>query len=293
MNQSTKGVLLSAGGIAIMCSMDAVAKALGAQVSTFQIVFVRFLGAAIWLALWIVLTRGQWPKLTDLGRQALRGALLVATATMFFYAVGRLPLAVVAALGMTAPLYVTLLGAVVFKERLNGPAWLALLLGAVGAGIIILGGDGAEIGAGAGEPLAWAAALLAPFTYALVLALLKHHSSSEQPAAMTLGQSLVAAVLVLPLAFGPLPELTPPTLGLMGLIGFLGAAGFVLVINGLRLIPVSVFAVIDYTALLWAAVLGFAFFGEIPELAFWAGAILIVGACVINTRRSARAAAAE
>ena len=67
--------------------MDAVAKALGAELTAFQVVFVRFLGAAIWLALWVALTRDVWPRQSDLGRQLMRGALLVATATMFFHAV--------------------------------------------------------------------------------------------------------------------------------------------------------------------------------------------------------------
>jgi S-adenosylmethionine uptake transporter len=266
--------------------MDAVAKALGAELSAFQIVFVRFLGAAVWLALWITLTRGVWPQTTNIRRQSLRGALLVATATMFFYAVANLPLAVVAALGMTAPLYVTLIGAAVLKERLDARAWTALLFGAFGAATVILGGGAISFSDLEGDLLAWTAALLAPVSYATILALLKHHSGTEEPAAMTLGQSAVAALLVLPLALAqPLPAITPVLAGQTVLVGFLGAAGFVLLIGGLRLVPVSVFAVVDYTSLLWAAALGAVFFSELPGVAFWVGAVLIVGACAINSRR--------
>lgn len=286
MTPRTSGLVLSAAGIALMCCMDAVAKALGAELTAFQVVFVRFFGAAIWLALWIALTRGVWPRPPDLGRQLMRGVLLVATATMFFYAVANLPLAVVAALGMTAPLYVTLIGALVLKERLDARAWAALLLGGCGAAIIILGGGAISFSGIEGDLLAWAAALLAPVSYATILALLKHHSTREEPAAMTLGQSAVAALLALPLALAQsLPDVTPILAGQTVLVGFLGAAGFVLLISGLRLVPVSVFAVIDYTSLLWAAALGFVFFAELPGLAFWAGAVLIVGACAINSRR--------
>ncbi len=287
MTSRSSGLLLSAAGIALMCCMDAVAKALGAELTTFQVVFVRFLGAALWLALWIGLTRGQWPRPTDFGRQALRGVMLVATASMFFYAVTNLELAVVAALGMTAPLYVTLIGAIVLKERLDGRAVLALALGAAGAGIIILGGGGLSLESLHGSALAWAAALLAPVSYASILALLKHHSGREEPAAMTLGQSAVAALLALPLALGQMPVISGSTPGLVVLIGLLGAAGFLLVINGLRRLPVTVFAIIDYTGLLWAALLGLVFFGEMPAMSFWFGAVLIVGACVLNSGRRA------
>ena len=119
--KSLSGMLFCASGIVLMCCMDAVAKALGADLTTFQVVFLRYLGAALWLILWIALTGASWPKREDLGRQAQRAALLVVTASLFFYAVTHLPLAVVAALGMTAPVYVTLLGAIFFHEKI-GPA---------------------------------------------------------------------------------------------------------------------------------------------------------------------------
>jgi S-adenosylmethionine uptake transporter len=280
-----RGIVMGAAGIALMCGMDAVAKALGADLTTFQIVFVRYLGAALWLALWIGMGRGSWPRLADLPRQAMRAVLLVTTASLFFYAVGRLPIAMVAALGMTAPLYVTLLGALIFAEPISARGWTALALGVAGAGIIIFTGTALDLHE-AGAPLAWAAALLAPLSYAILLVMLKHHSSREQPEAMTFGQSLIAAILALPLAFGAVPDLPAHTLGLVALIGLLGAIGFLLLINGLKLIPVSVFAVIDYTGLLWAAVFGFAFFNEFPGPQLWIGGALIISACVLTAARA-------
>ncbi|KRA97718.1 hypothetical protein ASD83_11520 [Devosia sp. Root685] len=280
-------MLFCASGIVLMCCMDATAKALGADLTTFQVVFLRYLGSAIWLTLWIVLTGASWPKRTDLGRQAQRAALLVVTATMFFYAVTHLPLAVVAALGMTAPVYVTLLGAIFFHEKIGPTAWLALGLGAAGSATIIFAGQTSSFGAIEGNALAWAAALLAPLTYAIVVALLKHHSSREDPAAMTMGQSLLAAIFVSPLALGAWPAITLEIAGLGTLIGLLGAVGFLLLINGLRRVPVSVFAVLDYTALIWAGLLGFFFFSEIPGPQLWLGGSLIIAACVLNSRRAA------
>jgi len=284
MTSQQGGIALGATGIALMCAMDAVAKALGADLTAFQVVFVRYLGAALWLAVWIALTRSGWPRLTDLGRQALRGVMLVIIASSFFFAVARLPLAVVAALGMTAPVYVTLIGALVFRERVGPGPWIALALGAAGSAVIVFSGASLDLGANSGEPLAWGAAMLAPLAYAVTLALLKHHSGHEEPAAMTLGQSVIAALFVLPLAVGDLPVVTAPVAGLATLIGFLGAVGFLLLVNGLRRMPVSVFAVLDYTGLLWAAIFGFAFFGEVPGLPLWLGGALIVAACVVTAR---------
>ncbi|KFL32748.1 hypothetical protein JP75_00930 [Devosia riboflavina] len=291
--KSLSGMLFCASGIVLMCCMDAVAKALGADLTTFQVVFLRYLGSAIWLILWIALTGASWPKKEDLGRQAQRAALLVVTASLFFYAVTHLPLAVVAALGMTAPVYVTLLGAFLFHEKIGPTAWFALALGAAGSATIIFAGQTAGFGTIEGDPLAWAAALLAPLTYAIVVALLKHHSSREDPAAMTMGQSLLAAIFVLPLALGAWPAITPHIAGLGTLIGLLGAVGFLLLIHGLRRLPVSVFAVLDYTALIWAGLLGFFFFAEIPGPQLWIGGSLIIAACVLNSRRAVEAQTAS
>lgn len=277
------GIAMAAIGIAFMCGMDAVAKALGAELTTFQIVFVRYLGAALWLALWIIVSKGTWPRRSDLPRQAMRAVLLFLTATMFFYAVGQLPIAMVAALGMTAPLYVTLLGALIFAEPITARGWIALALGAAGAAIIVLTGASFNAVGGLGHPLAWAAALLAPLTYAVLLVVLKHHSGREAPETMTMGQSLIAAIIALPFAFGAVPQLSLQSIGLVALIGLLGAVGFLLLINGLRKIPVSVFAVIDYTGLLWAATFGVVFFHEIPGTQLWVGGALIVAACAITS----------
>lgn len=285
------GFALGAAGIALLCAMDAVAKALGAELSAFQVVFLRYLGSALCLALWIAATGGGWPRPTHFTRQALRALMLVVTASMFFHAVARLPLALVAALAMTAPVYMTLIGAVFFKERMRTASWLALALGAAGSGIIIFAGSRFDAGGVAGDPLAWASAILAPLGYAATLAVLKHHSSDEPPAAMSLGQSLLAALLVLPLAWGALPVVTPTLAGQAALIGLLGASGFLFLIEGIKRMPVSVFAVLDYTALVWAALFGLLFFGEVPGLPLWAGGVLIIAACVINARTPAAAPA--
>lgn len=86
------------------------------------------------------------------------------------------------------------------------------------------------------------------------------------------------------MVFGPWPDLTLETGGLAVAIGLASAVGFLLLTHGLHRLPVSAFAVLDYTALLWAAALGFVFFGEAPGQSFWSGAPLILVACILNNR---------
>lgn len=285
--QTAIGLLFSAAGIATLCAMDAMVKALGANLSTFEIALVRYAGSAAWLAIFLLLTRGAWPERRNFGRHAARGALVMVTACLFFYGITNLPLAIAAALGMAAPIYVSIFSVIFLKERLSPVIGLAIALGIVGSLVIIFGGEPIDT-TNASNLLAWAAAALAPACYALVIIMLKHHSSDESAAAMTLAQSFIAALIALPLA---LPGMVMPPVGLwpqIVLVGFLGALGFLLIIAGLRRVPASVFAVVDYTGLLWAAFYGYLFFAETPELRLWIGGGLIIGACAVGMRATQR-----
>src|SRR5690606_27716874 len=98
MTHLLSGILLSAAGIGVLSAMDATAKSLGASLSPFQIGFVRYLGAALWLIPVIAATRGAWPQRRNLRRHALRAALMALTAALFFHAIVHLPLAIATAL---------------------------------------------------------------------------------------------------------------------------------------------------------------------------------------------------
>lgn len=284
MKVEAKGLLFGATGVVLMCCMDAVVRALGAELPTFQIVFVRMFGAAVWLSIWIALTRGEWPKRSRLPRHLMRGAMLLVVATLFFYAASHLPLAICTALAMTAPVYVTVLAALIFKERISSYGIVALGLGLLGSAAIIFGGRTTILN-GASDLFAWGSGVLAPLVYAFTMLVMKHHSKDESAAAMTLGQSLAAATFAFPLALlVGIPEITPSLAWQMPLVGFLGAVGFLFFINGLRRLPVSVFAVLDYTALIWASLLGLIFYSEVPGPQVWIGGALIIAACALTAR---------
>ncbi len=282
------GFLLCVAGIALLCAMDAVAKALGAHLNVFQISFVRYGGAAIWLAIYIAATRGQWPQLRNWRRYLPRGLLMVATACLFFYGVTHLPLAIATALAMSAPIYTSLAGVIFLKEPASPRIGLAILLGIAGSAVMVVGG---EFG-GATDIAGWVAAILAPITYAASIVLLKHQSDDEGAAALTLSPAIVAALLMLPLAVPGFVAPPPGVWLLMALIGLLGGCGYVLLTIGLRTTPASRFAIVDYSGLLWAAFYGFVFFSEVPEPRFWIGGALIVAACALGLRAAPRPAVA-
>ena len=278
------GLALGAAGIALLCGMDAVAKSLGAHISTFQIVFVRFGGAAVFLSLYLLAIKGAFPQRANMGKHAMRGAMMAGTAVMYFYAATHLPLAVAMALSMTAPLYISLFGIIFLKEKYNWVLPVSIVLGLGGAAVIVFGGGGQSFASADQNMLAWVAGVLAPITYGGSLVLMKHHSTGESAAAMTIAQNVSAAVLIAPFALinPSVPELE--IVPRLFLIGMLGALGYLFILSGLRKVTANAFAVLDYTGLVWAALLGYVFFAEVPEIQVWLGGALIITACALGFR---------
>ena len=123
-------------------------------------------------------------------------------------------------------------------------------------------------------PPAIAAGLLAPLVYAFTAIAMKQSSANDHPITLSLMQTLFAAGFSAPLA---LLFWQTPAAGhswQIVLIGLCGAVGFILLIAGLNRVPASLYAVIDYSALVWAGVFGFLFFDEIPAISTLFGAYL-------------------
>ncbi|GGA36619.1 DMT family transporter [Pelagibacterium lentulum] len=279
---ASKALTLAILGIAGLCLMDVLAKTLGANFPIAQVVFFRFAGAALWLALFIALTRRAWPQWRFLTRHGLRAVLGCLTAFLFFYAVTNLPLAIATALGMTAPVYMALLGVLWLKEPWSRSLLMAIGMGLAGSLVIIVGGEDAVSATGEATPLAWIAAVLAPFTYASALVLLKRHATDEGAVATTFAQAMLSGLIALPFA---LPVFVMPGpddwFAFVG-IGALGAICYILLLTALRMIPASLFSLVDYTGLLWAAFFGFVLFAEVPGASLWLGGGLVIAACAIG-----------
>ncbi|WP_174804117.1 DMT family transporter [Martelella limonii] len=281
----SSGAALCIAAVAMLSGVDALAKSLGAALSSFQVVFLRYTVAALLLALFVALFVRQWPKRGQLSAYALRGFLVAATASAFFYGLSGMPLVMALALAMTGPIYMAVLGTLVFGERPGRHLVFAIALAVAGSGLIVF-----TRGTGlAGPPVALPAilaGLLAPVIYALAAVAMKQNATSEHPAVLSLMQAVFAALFSLPMAL-VVWQAPPAALSWqIALIGLCGALGFILLLSGLARVTVSLYAVIDYSALVWAGLYGYLFFDEIPTVTTLFGAGLIVAACVLSARPS-------
>jgi len=279
-------MVMALAGMAMLSSMDAFAKALSTTLPIAQIVFFRFTGAALIMALFLLAVRGAWPQRRFLPHHALRGAVMCLTAFLFFYGVSRLPLVVGTALAMSGPIYIAVLSVLVLKERWTRALSMGLVLGVAGGFVIVLGGGGASGGETA-PVWAWIAAFLAPLSYATGVMLLKSHSTHEGAAAMTLAQGAASALIALPFALPGFVTPQPFDWALIAGLGIAGGLGYLLIVSALRVLPASVYSLVDYTSLVWAAGLGLVFFSEVPGLPLWIGGALIILACIVGARSPA------
>lgn len=273
---------VAAFAVLIFTGMDALVKALPRDLPTMQIVAMRFafgLPPALLMAWWL---RTPWPSAKAWRANGARGVLVLFSTALFFFAVRRLPFAEALTLSFLAPLFIALLSAMVLGERIAASLLGALAVGFVGVGVI-LGGGLIEAGA-SGDSWGAAAALASAVVYAASMVMLRRQAQRDPASTIVLVMQIVPLAIATP--FAAAAWVPPPgwVWGVFVLIGLIGVGGHMCLTWAYARAPAGRLGVIDYTALPWAAGLGFAVFGEVPGLPVWLGGALIVAACLWVSR---------
>ncbi len=269
-------------GIALLTVMDAVVKAQMQHHPFLLALFMRFAMGGMCALLVLALARPAFPTRDSLIGNLVRIPLVVMTAGSFFYSVSQLPLAEALTLSFLAPVFVAVLGALILKERVDRRIVEALGFGLIGMLIMVWprlrgGVTGAELGV--------AAALFSAVSYALNLILLRRIAVKEHPAVIVAFQNCgPALLLVVPATFVMVPMTGRDLLAYL-CAGLLGVCGHLTLTSAFARAPASRLAPIEYTALVWASLLGFAFFGEVPLWTTYAGALMIVAGAFVVSRR--------
>lgn len=276
--------LLAALSILLLAVMDSMIKAVVAHYPVVEVTALRFLCGLPWAIGLAWSARVRLPSAPVWRAHLLRGVLTVATGLQFFYALAVLPLAQAVALFFLTPLFIALFAALFLGEPIRLAMLAGVALGLGGMGIILSGQLGAAGLAGGSLPGA-AAALGSAVTYALNAVLLRHRAQADPLALIVLLQNLVPFVLTAPLAAlaWSWPTLAHWLLFLVaGLLAV--AAAFGLTFAYARA-PAGRVGVLEYTALVWAGLIGWWAFAETPTPETLAGAALIVLACLLGAWR--------
>jgi drug/metabolite transporter (DMT)-like permease len=267
------GIALRIGAMALFAVMSALVKWCGGHgVPVFQMIFFRNAFAFVPLGLYIWRTTGPRVLITrrPLGHLARASVGLIGMSCSFT-ALQYLPLTAATAFSFAAPLFMTALSAPILKERVGPHRWGAVVVGFLGVLIMIRPDPGKMNLIGSGFALFGAVAA------AGAMVTIREIGKTERGATIVFYFTLGGALMGLAsLPFGWVMP-SPQILGLLILMGLIGGVGQLLMTEALRVAPVGVVAPFDYIQLLWASVIGFGVWGEIPETLTLAGALVVAG----------------
>lgn len=271
-------------GIASFSVMDGLMKSASLAVGAYSAMLWRSLaGVAIMAPVW-QLGGGRWPAREVLKLHAVRGLNSAGMATSFFWGLKYLPLAEGMAISFIAPLIALYLAAITLGEKIGRKAVVASLLGL--AGVLVIAA--ARLGRGEYNPkVTWgiAAILLSAVLYAWNLILQRRQAQIADPREIALFQAVFTSLFLALLA--PWLAALPP-LGVWYALGgsaVLAAVSLMLIAWGYAREETQVLLPLEYSAFVWAAIMGWLMFDEALTLPTVAGATLIVAGCLIATRK--------
>ncbi len=208
-----------------------------------------------------------------------RGMISVAGMFFNFAALARLPIVDVTTITFASPLITVALSAWILKERVRIYRWSAVCVGFVG--VVVMLWPHLDVArytsANAAATLGALFALISAFTNAGSVVQTRRLTDTETTSSIVLYFSLFCALGgLLTLPFGWIVPSLPQLGALIGL-GVFGGLSHILLTESYRYAPASLVAPLDYTALLWAFIIGYWFFGELPSTTVYVGSTIVAG----------------
>ena len=269
--------------VAVLSVMDAVMKHLVLAVGIFAVSVWRSavnlgISATIYLP-----TRSGWPSRRTLKIHIARGVVVTVMAFLFFWGIGRVHLAQAIALTFIAPLIALILAWAFLHEKIGKSSILGSVLAFVGVITIVIGQAQASLGWDA--LLGTAAILGSALTYAVNIVLMRHQAMAARPLEINFFQSLTIMVLwIAAMAAVGLPDFPSVQWPWLLVAASLSTAGTLLFAWAYARGEASYLAVTEYSGFIWASICGWVAFSERVSLYTLAGALLIVGGCILGAR---------
>lgn len=276
-------VLAASAGIGFYSVMDVLMKGLSIDIGAYNAVLWRNIAGTLICGFAFVATGRKWPSPASLRIHMVRALFVAGMAIAFFWGLARLPMAEAIALSFIAPLITLYLAAVLLGEQISSRAISASLLG-LGGMIVIIGG---RIGGETHSPEAiWAvgAVFLSALLYAYNLILARRQAQMAEPMEIAFFQNMFVAMAMMVaapwFAILPVPDHLPALTG----SALLAVISLLLLSWAYARAEAQILVTVEYSAFVWAALLGWLVFAERVTLSTMAGAALIVIACLLVAR---------
>lgn len=266
-----RGILLTLLSALIFSCTNTAAKWVMQDIPTGELLFLRGVVALAFAAMLI-----PRQALSDLaqGGQLRLHLLRVGCSSIevfcFYWVIARTPLADMTAIYLAAPIYVTAMAALFLRERVGWQRWTAVCAGFVGVLLAVRP---------TGEGLSPAALIGVIGSVLYAVSLVATRGLRNTPS-MVLVATQMMGLLVLSAGTAAWGWIMPSSIQFAAMIG-IGLASmmaFWCVNEGLRLAPASAVVPINYSSILWATVLGWLVFDDVPALTTFLGSAIIVAA---------------
>jgi drug/metabolite transporter (DMT)-like permease len=255
----------------------------GAELPSIEVVFLRAVFTLLMTAPFVFRPGKVAWRTNNLPLQVLRGAIGVASMWTWYYALANMPLADAGVLSFTTPIFITIGAALYFREKVGAFRSGAVVLGLIGATVVLKPGFEAI-------SLAAIAAVGSSVLWALSLLIAKDLTRYDSPITISFYQPLMIAPIA---GLATIPVWVMPSssawLALVGM-GTVAAIGNFCYVQALKMADASLLMPADYVRLLWMVAWGYIFFSETPGWSTWLGAALIVGSTLFVTWREAKLA---
>jgi drug/metabolite transporter (DMT)-like permease len=284
--QATEARRLLAGigvtllGVFVFACSNALAKWLTGGFPVGEILFARSVVVLSILAFFIA--RADIREMVADGRPWLhvaRALLSTVEVVCFYWAIVELPLAGGTTIYLAGPIYVTALSAIFLREDVGWRRWCAVLAGF--GGVLV-----ALQPAGLSFTIYTAVSVAGSLMYAISLVITRRLRGT--PTTLLVTVQVVPLLLITAASAWPLHPPTslvggwvvpgPADAAILALVGLLSMTGYLCINRGLQMAPASVITPFNYVSIVWATILGYLVFQEIPTQAMLAGAAIIVAA---------------
>jgi drug/metabolite transporter (DMT)-like permease len=276
-----RAIALKVASAFLFAVMSALVRFLGENHPVGQIVFFRSAAAVL-----PVLLIYAWQHELDsavrttrpLGHLA-RGLISVFGMFCNFAALARIPIVDATAIGFAAPLFTVALAALILKERVRIFRWSAVIVGFFGILVMLVPNlDPALHTHGAPDAVGVLLAIVGAFCNAASVIQTRRLTATEATASIVFYFSLSCALAGL--ATWPFGWVMPDGAALAALVavGLCGGVAHILLTESYRLASAALLAPFDYTAMVWAFLLGYFFFGELPTRFIFVGGAIVTAA---------------
>jgi drug/metabolite transporter (DMT)-like permease len=254
-------------------SLDATAKYLMQFYPVVQVIWGRFFFHMILvLAVLLCMKSGIREKIISKkpGLQIARSFLMLATNGLFFLGIRTVDLTTATTIMFLTPIVVTILSIPVLGERVGMRRWIGIVIGFIGAMIIVRPGM-IEL------DMAILILVVATITHAFYQIYTRQVRVYDDPLTSLLYTGLIGSIVMSTLVPFQWQWPDPAHWPMFLLMGLMGSLGHFCLIRSLRIAPVSVVSPFSYTTLIWATGFSYLLFDELPDYWVFAGAALIVG----------------